>query len=234
MIDKIDSLGNELSEGQLEFFKDSKIVNNDNQLYHCYHGTGSSFRHFDQGINWFTISKDYAQQFADFWDSQKGGTIYEVYLNCKNPFDCRDTNGPVWMPFPIKPYRFSPNMKDIFNRLGLSDEEARKFIVEVVNERVSQGYNNDSWEKYEYMLKVHIVTRTDAFRKLVESKGYDSIITIEEGNLCFGVFKPNDVKLTFNLNPTNSANIDENVSNNSAKLNDKVKLNTLDALRKLS
>lgn len=225
MIKDIDSLGNKLSKEQQEFFKDSKVVNNSNCLLYCYHGTGSKFTSFNQGINWFTVDKDYANEFAGFWGNKSGKYFYDVYLNCKNIFDCGNTDGRVYTLYPLPPYKLDERAKKLFNDLGLNDDEIIKLIKDVVQERVLEHYNGDkSPQMYEYNLKIHIVTRTNVFRKVVQSKGYDGIKTLEGGHLCFGVFKPNDIKLTFNEKPTNSSNINES---NKFTINSKIKGNKI-------
>jgi hypothetical protein len=91
-----DSTGNKLSEEQLEFFKDSKIRNKNGQLLTLYHGSPftniDSFR-FDEDFpnNFFTTSKQYAEQYINDIDSgEPVGVVYKVYLNITNPFNATD------------------------------------------------------------------------------------------------------------------------------------------------
>ena len=231
MIDKVDSLGNELSKEQQEFFKDSKVVKG-NKLLVCYHGTGSNFRTFKNAINWFSIDKNYTTQFANF-RSNNNQVTYEVYLNCKHLFNCGDTNGRVYGLIPTIE-DFQPNMKRIFDGLGLNENECKEFIKKVIEERDKEGYIDDSISCYKYKLKVHIVTRTKVFRDLVKSKGYDGVITREEnGSVCFGVFDPSDIKLVSNKKPTLSPNIDEVLNKRGAKLNDREALKVLSSVDEL-
>lgn len=86
-----DSEGNELSEGQIEYFKDSKVRDKDGNLLRMYHGTRSEFFEFDKkkigssgagrfegnGFN-FTPSKSRASGYA-------GGVVMEGYINIENP-----------------------------------------------------------------------------------------------------------------------------------------------------
>lgn len=85
----INSEGTELTEGQKEFFKDSKVVDEKGRLKVMYHGTNADFNVFDWsvsgGINgtaegfgiYTTDNKEVAQQY--------GGRIIEGYVNVTKP-----------------------------------------------------------------------------------------------------------------------------------------------------
>lgn len=95
-----DSDGNTLSEKQQEFFKDSKVRDDDGNLRVMYHGTGADFNVFDLSKSgasnankshigfWFTPKKDVAEYFAGFNTNPYIGEkerVLSVYLNIKNP-----------------------------------------------------------------------------------------------------------------------------------------------------
>lgn len=214
----VDSQGNPLTKEQVRFFKNSSVVDNNGNLLVCYHGTKEEFEdnEFRNSINWFSTKEEYSKEFSTF-RSETGGYIYKAYLNCKNTFDCGVTDGRAFGVLPTKPYKFSPNMQNIISALGLSEEEARQLIKDVVDERELEGYIDGDKNSYEYGLKVHVITRTKAFANLVKSKGYDSIKATEGGVVCFGVFNARDIKLISNKNPTSSNKFDEDIN---AKLND--------------
>ena len=194
-----DSKNNNLTKEQVDFFKDSKVRNTENNLYVCYHSSSSSnITTFNQPINWFSVDFDYSREF--------GNKTYECYLNCKRIFDCKDTNERVFDIIPIYPFYFSSEFNNILRRLGLTEEDGRRLIDEVCKE---QFVSEDEKKRYMYKLDIHIVTRTKAFKDIVESKGYDSIKTIEDGNICYGVFDSyvNEIKSISNKRPTNSTNI---------------------------
>ena len=81
-----DSDGRQLSEGQQEYFKDSKVRDDDGKLLVMYQGAQSEFFEFDRKKSspynlygrgfYFTDSKSHANQY---------GTAREYYLNIKNP-----------------------------------------------------------------------------------------------------------------------------------------------------
>lgn len=94
-----DSEGRNLSEGQQEFFKDSKLKDEYGRLLVMYHGTPQGgFTVFKPDISYFTANRDYAEEYAraSSGNSRVNYThdpehkVYEVYLNAKKPFDTRD------------------------------------------------------------------------------------------------------------------------------------------------
>ena len=206
MISNIDSLGNELTQEQIKFFENTKVKNDKDELLVCYHGTTSNFSSFKEPINWFSTDRVYSSQY-----SLGTSGLMSVYLNCLNMFDCGNTGIPVFDLLPIKPYRFSSAFSKIIERLGLSEDQARELIKQVVDERDKGLYIPIEYTKdmYEYKLRAHIVTRTDAFKRLISSKGYDSIRTVEDGAVCFGVFNSNAIKSINNKKPTSSSDINE-------------------------
>ena len=106
---KKDSLGNELSEGQIEYFKDSKIRDEKGRLIPVYHGSKSAgFTEFTKSdeIGYFfarTIktSKTYAGGSKAIYAPDKnspefsGAANYKVYLDIKKPYII-DGNGANW------------------------------------------------------------------------------------------------------------------------------------------
>lgn len=99
-----DSAGNTLSKQQQEFFKDSKIRDENGNLIPMYHGSTNEFTIFDINKSgksnttasvgfWFSPDKEGARKFAEnaFYGNGKPRT-YEVYLNMKNPKIYSDTS----------------------------------------------------------------------------------------------------------------------------------------------
>ena len=90
-----DSEGNELSKGQQEYFKDSKVRDENGSLIVVYHGTRKAdFTVFKRNVNFFTDSKEMADSYAPNSESYTG------YLNITNPFII-DANGEKWSKVPI-------------------------------------------------------------------------------------------------------------------------------------
>lgn len=78
-----DSLGNELSKEQQEYFKDSKIRDKKGNLMVLYHGTTANFNTFKKGdVGFHFGTKGAARGRVGFG---KNVTLKEVYLNITNP-----------------------------------------------------------------------------------------------------------------------------------------------------
>lgn len=93
-----DNQGRELSKQQQEYFKDSKVRDDNGNLEVVYHGSRSDFTIFDinkAGLSskqakvgfWFTESKEGAENFGNsvWYGDNKNAKAYEVYLNITNP-----------------------------------------------------------------------------------------------------------------------------------------------------
>ena len=191
-------LKEELTKEQEEFFKDSRIKDKSGNLIPMWHGTNVIFQEFARPINWFSVSKDYAKDFSKWL----GGTpvLYEAYLNCKKPFNCGNTNVKVFDMIPSNPLKLSRESEAICRKLDIDEHDFRRLVA-----FTSAGDDI----KEQYKLDLHTIIRLGEFANFVKSKGYDSIVTIEDGHICVGVFNPSDIKRVTNLKPTNSNNIDE-------------------------
>jgi hypothetical protein len=78
-----DSLGNELSKEQQEYFKDSKVRDKKGNLMVLYHGTTANFNTFKKGdVGFHFGTKGAARGRVGFG---KNATLKEVYLNITNP-----------------------------------------------------------------------------------------------------------------------------------------------------
>lgn len=86
-----DSKGKNLTETQAEFFKDSKVRDENGNLQVVYHGSPFTFTEFQQrdssailiyGQGHYFTNK---QRTAKSYSGEKG-TLYKVYLNIKNPY----------------------------------------------------------------------------------------------------------------------------------------------------
>lgn len=92
-----DSTGRELSKGQMEYFKDSVVRDDNGNLLAMYHGTpNAGFTKFRPGT-YFTENRLYADVYQNQGASSLGykktadnPDTYSVYLNIKKPFDTRN------------------------------------------------------------------------------------------------------------------------------------------------
>ncbi len=84
-----DSKGNTLSKEQQEYFKDSKVRDENGNLLVVYHGSKvGGFTEFKTELegSYFTANRKYAEEYA----KGNNDNIYSVYLNITKPFDTRD------------------------------------------------------------------------------------------------------------------------------------------------
>lgn len=87
----VDSDGNKLSKAQAEFFKDSKVRDEDGNLLKVYHGTSESFTVFDKTKG--RANMDIQGMFFSPWEIDAkgyGGNVNAYYLNIKNPASGRE------------------------------------------------------------------------------------------------------------------------------------------------
>lgn len=202
---EVDSDGKRLSKEQVEFFKDSRIKKNDKLLV-MYHGTNVEFDEFKGTTFWTSSSEEYARQFAEWLYKLGVGNkpvIYKVYLNCKNPFMCGNTDERIYNLIPVEPYKLSAASLKLISKLGISEEEFRD-ILKLENEKALDDKDLTGYKK-----KLHVIVRMPEFIKLVMSKGYDSLVTKEAGHLCVAAFNAEDIKKTTNRRPTKSKNMNE-------------------------
>lgn len=159
-----------------------------------YHGSLTLFKEFKSNItNWLADDIDYSLIYAS-WGS-RNGYIYYCRVDDLNLYDCGYTGTRVYSLMPIKPYKKTDAMLKILNGLNLNEKEQNDLLKEVAIE-----YNE--WERLEgYNLRIDVVTRSDAFRKLLKSKGYDGVKAQERNQntnkLCntLGIFKASAIHI---------------------------------------
>ena len=181
-----DNQGRELSKQQQEFFKDSKVRDEDGNLMVMYHGTesnvglpenerftifdrdraGSHGSYYGSGF-YFTPYSETAQDYA-----KSRGNVYETYLNMTNPYipsaDTINKDGSV---------TFAPTFyEDFENRF---------------KEQLPQYWNDENTNKGRVV------------RNILQDNGYDGIINGDT----YVVFESNQIKNVDNTNPTTNEDI---------------------------
>lgn len=221
-----------LEESREEFFKDSKIKDAQGNLIKVYHGSPFEFeeKKFKSYTNWFSESEEYSKNY---------GVTKEYYLNCKNYFDCGNTDKFAFNSLKaVKPYICNSEWRKIITDLNLSANEQIKLYKDVLQEKIDAKVidKQDDADLYLYKIRLYSIVNTKAFAELVKSRGYDSIKTLEDGKVCYGVFNSNQVKAVDNENPTEKDEFDENLvdseDENVAKLYDE-SISDLSAFYKL-
>lgn len=200
-----DTNGRQLSEGQKQKFRDSKVVDENGNLKVMYHGTPSGdFTVFKDGT-YFTENKAYADLYQNPGASSistgkvvKNPKTFEVYLDIKKPFDLNDAEARnVYINDYIKggnavginPYLSDAEYDKITSIDWTEGEDLRDFLVDngydydglVLDEGATGGYGDD-----------------------VNYRGKSYV-----------VFSPDQVKNVDNLNPTNDPDIRYSLSSDS-------------------
>ncbi len=219
MIDNVDIFGKELSAEQQNFFKNTK-VKEDNKLILVYHGTEVEFNefsykymnseHIQNGPGfYFTTNKSDAEMY--------GNNVKEYYLNITKPINAQNVS--IWYNIEerkklekfireyvdpvgddmlsnwgdINTQSYDDILKDFID-LGLSSEDSDLNIIwEIAYE--SGKYNQEF------------------FNKLRDYLGYDGVIINRNDITHYIVFNADQIKLTSNIKPTLSTNIKENYYN---------------------
>ena len=162
-----------------------------------YHGSAEKFDHFKQPITWLTDSYDYALEFSTFAADDSYIYTCEISDNLKL-LDCGNTSVNCYSIFPITPYKLSPNLNKIVDKLKINEDEIRAIISEVAADfdEPRDGY----------AMRLHVLTRSTQFRDLLISKGYDGVKCIEQGYNTWGIFYPNLIKIIDVENLADSSN----------------------------
>ena len=193
MIAKKDNQGNVLSSEQLEYFKDSKVVDKNNQLVVCYHGSPNDFNEFKKdliGTNNHALPNVglFGKGFYfsnEQYNASKYGDTKAYYVNIKNPF--------MW-----KDYNTKEKIEQLIKEFGDNIE-----------------YRYDYYFDEYRMSYLDTIEKQTKFAEFLKSKGYDGVIytSLEHFDKEWEVvaFEPNQIKLITNTNPTTSNKTNEDL-----------------------
>ena len=162
-----DSEGKKLSSEQYEYFKDSKVVDENGNLKVMYHGTpNGDYTIFKDGT-YFTDNKEYADRYQNpSASSISSGKVasspktFEVYLNIKKPFDINDAEArKIYIEDYIKggnamginPYLSDAEYAKIKTIDWTEGEDLREFLIDngydydglVLDEGADGGYGDE-------------------------------------------------------------------------------------------
>jgi hypothetical protein len=175
---KTDSEGRKLTDEQREFFKDSKLLDDDGRLMVMYHGTTAygEITKFKRGRSgwlgpgiYLSSRQSDAQRYADAM-GYGNGSVYELYANVTNPLTVTQSN-----PVP-------EILMAAYGREGVYKARSAK-------------QSNDT----------NILTPSDI--KKLQSKGYDGIVWKFGKSTEVSVFSPEQLKRIDNQKPTSSSDI---------------------------
>lgn len=166
--ESVDSLGNKLTREQEEFFKNSKIRDDNGNLLVCYHGTTQpGFKEFNPSssksqfgkykfskanVNYFSTDLHSASSYTDMgYEDKKVGNVYYCYINIENPFIVNNES-----------------LADIKSSFNIKDKRVRDKQIKILD------YIEDKY-KYEFI-------DTDELDDLNELFGYLGCEVVEDGD----------------------------------------------------
>lgn len=203
--ESLDSKGKELSEQQKEYFKDSLVRNDEGNLLITYHGTNSDFTTFDHKfMGQSGTSYGYGFYFTDNAEVASGyGNAKPYFLNITKPISNAeqniakselkkllraidsDGNGMISDFDDVSMYGYEKVLEKATNQLIESNTNDLDIISEIIN---INGGGTSSKEIYKI---------------LKDTLGYDGVIgKYHTGDDLFVVFNSNQIKNTYNKNPT--------------------------------
>lgn len=200
-----DNQGRELSPQQQEYFKDSKVRDENGKLLEVYHGTPYEFNTF----NYNKLGENTSSLGAGFYftdnettgnEYSRGNYLKKVYLDIKKP------------------------MK--YGKTTITKNEYKKFI-EAIDEKTNGVYLEDydgienALMEYEYggddidlVNAIHNASGLswdEIYSLLRETTGYDGVISekgfLNENETIYVAFNPNQIKNVDNTNPTTNEDI---------------------------
>lgn len=182
-----DNLGRTLTKEQQEFFKDSKVRDENGNLLTVYHGSNSEFTVFDLSKGgqsntgakvgfWFTETKEGADNFAnDVWYGDKKPNTKEVYLNIKNPKIYENVeNGELQQQYKNEAKQLEEQAKEIASRYSWRNTDNYKIIMTFDNFRRDYQMNDFSVDPIE-LAKARGISEEQARKILDDAKQYNEI-----------------------------------------------------------
>ncbi len=199
-----DSDGNTLTNEQSEYFKDSKVRDDEGNLKVMYHGSRSeAFSTFDlyEGV-WLTTDPRYAEVYAGQWHSWRDdlAPVARTDLNGLEPEVYSDPDYRVY-----KMYANIKNPADIGELdIPLSDDKVRQLAMALgIRYNDLKPLADTFMEEQTYML-----TRSKEFMEIASENGFDGLKATEKGRETWCAFATEDqVKLTSNKTPTSNPDV---------------------------
>ena len=193
-----DSQGRELSPEQVEFFRDSKVRDEDGRLKVMYHGTPyGGFTVFREGT-YFTDNPQYAEVYHTPSASSIRGRYdpvtlpmtYAVYLNIKKPFDTRNEDArEIFYREYYRQYGMGTDLQESGLPDWLDAEDLREFLEE---------------NEYDYDGLIVDEGGTGGYDEEVRKRG-----------LAYIAFRPDQIKQVANRNPSKNPDIRYSISEDS-------------------
>ena len=231
---KVDSEGRSLSKEQGNYFKFTKVVDDNGNLKVVYHGSPEDFNTFSLeylGTNgtaegygfYFTDKKGIAQGYANGTEAQghqgKNGKLFEVYLDIRKPLS--DTK------VTITRAQFRKFIRELNKQVGSDGEPL--YLLSNYGDIAYEGLNNviNNIMEIEYdgndndVNMIHSVINSTGemetvFNVLRKTTGHDGIIVNEAtwggDQTIYIAFHPEQIKNVDNLTPTTDPDIRKSLS----------------------
>ena len=213
-----DSEGNTLTEAQQEYFKDSKVRDENGNLLVVYHGTTEDFTVFERGdIGYHFGTKDQAEDRVNFVAMMRESDrkkVMPAYLNVKNPYVFEYDNG---------------------NWNG--DFVAKRMLaaIEFEGDDAATAELNEIAKLYD-VSKEATQKSNELLRNFFEKRGYDGIKYLNENegdtlDYSYIAFRKNQIKDINNTTPTSNPDINYSLKEDTDNLSPEDK-KVVDALGK--
>lgn len=222
-----DSDGNQLTKEQSEYFKDSKVRDENGSLKPVYHGsTSMAFTEFnvENGV-WLSETQAYSEFYSSDWHNWR-----DDYEGAPTRTDINGLEKEVYTDDDLRVYKLYADIRNPFN-IGeinsiLSEGKVRELATSLGMEVVNQTGNNKDGAKIASEVRklakrylgerTYSFTRTKKFIDYVKKLGYDGFEATERGIKTYCVFNSADqVKLVSNQTPTSDTDIRYSLSEDS-------------------
>lgn len=189
---EVDSLGNPLTQEQINYFRNSKVRDRQGNLLVCIHYTNNEFDTFDKSYLGSGAGTDFGEgfYFSAIDKDWYGDIKMECHLNITNPYHLD-----VWS---------DSGRKEFF-----------KLIKRYVNQEDIDYYTENGSKIVDSLGGAGFINEfigQDTITNLCVESGYDGIIVGDMSDGEIIAFEPNQIKSITNTNPTNSNNINEDLT----------------------
>lgn len=185
----------------LAWFRDSKVVDEDGKPLVLYHGTAREFSSF-RGMVWGSVSPRLAGEYAAMRDHERGagGNIIPIYMRIERPFDAD-----LGLSKTVKIGEFFNEVIEQGAAHGTSLTDALRAEVSELLDTLRQAARREEsgphYARHDFWFDAASMFGRDgaeAIRRIFDLFGFDGVRMIEEGELTFGAFAPEQVKSAFN------------------------------------
>lgn len=224
-----DNQGRTLSKEQQEYFKNSKVRDDNGNLEVVYHSTPNEFTVFDNSMSgentgydntgfgtFVTTNKAFSERFKDIDNKGIKGNTMELYANVTNPI-----THPYKAGLKYGEEQANKIVEDYYNALG--DTEALATMQEMIEDEEADSLY-DAYMQFAQSEDIYEYASTE--KEILQSNGYDAVEIIEgyESELVDGsksnevvssyaIFNSNQLKNLDNTNPTDNPDINLSLSN---------------------